>query len=372
MDIKVLPRSRCGHAFLLVLIDHATRFTFLEPLLSKHSHVVAQTLWRIMSRFGLPRVIRSDNAEEFKSSLMIDFYKLHGIDHRVASEYHPRAMGVVERANGTIAQILQKLLTGDETDWVAFIPFIEWAMNSRPHGDLPPAAVLMFGRPCNPFADYRHTGNLVVDYAAMQDRFAFMHRFVYPAVHAHRRKIDKKTAARFARQHKIVDPAATFPPGTIVMVLDENRTSKSQPKYEGPYQVVGLTPDKSFYLVTSDQTAFPRCVPINKLKKIRRDGQALLHDPDFYIVEKIIGHRPSANGYLYHIKWKDSSKTSWEPIDHLASCQHLVTKYHKRFPHLPDPAFASASSSSPSASDHPSSLASSQSEFSDRGGVSKQ
>ena len=51
-----------------------------------------------------------------------------------------------------------------------------------------------------------------------------------------------------------------------------------------------------------------------------------------YEVEKILDSRVTKNKKQYKVKWfgYPESEYTWEPIDHLKSCQKLVDKYEQR------------------------------------------
>merc|ERR1712129_658377 len=52
---------------------------------------------------------------------------------------------------------------------------------------------------------------------------------------------------------------------------------------------------------------------------------------DEYKVEEIRDHRDTDKGREYFIKWEGwaSDTNTWEPVEHLSHCKHLVTRYEK-------------------------------------------
>lgn len=72
-----------------------TKFAILMPLKSKEMEQVTRALSKILSIFGVPRVIRSDNGSEFVNDFISQLTTLTGIDHRTISQYSPRANGAV-------------------------------------------------------------------------------------------------------------------------------------------------------------------------------------------------------------------------------------------------------------------------------------
>lgn len=55
---------------------------------------------------------------------------------------------------------------------------------------------------------------------------------------------------------------------------------------------------------------------------------------DLYEVERIVGKKVSPEGItLYRVKWKgyDSSKNTWEPIEHFAQAKEILNEFEKTF-----------------------------------------
>ena len=57
-------------------------------------------VWRnIIYRYGIPRVLVSDNGKQFDNSAFRDFYSKLGIKNHYSSPAHPQANGQVEVTN---------------------------------------------------------------------------------------------------------------------------------------------------------------------------------------------------------------------------------------------------------------------------------
>ena len=67
IDLLQLPKSQYGSRYLLVCVDHFSRFVVLAPLTDKSAAGVAHALiTRLICPFTTPRVILSDNGAEFR------------------------------------------------------------------------------------------------------------------------------------------------------------------------------------------------------------------------------------------------------------------------------------------------------------------
>ncbi len=101
-----------------------------------------------------------------------------------------------------------------------------------------------------------------------------------------------------------------FIPGSLVMAKDETRSSKDQPRYLGPFEVVRRTRGGSYLLKGPGN--FPYKRPPNALKLVERVPESSLAE-GHYEVEAILDHRPkdqpfSANT-VYRIRWKGYSES---------------------------------------------------------------
>ncbi len=65
--IGPLERSACGHHFALVLVDYATRYPEALPLRTISAKSMADSLFRIISRVGIPKEILMDQGTVFMS-----------------------------------------------------------------------------------------------------------------------------------------------------------------------------------------------------------------------------------------------------------------------------------------------------------------
>ncbi len=83
--------------FALVLVDYATRYPEAVPLRSISAKSVAEALFRIISRVGIPKEILTDQGTAFMSRTLNELYELLGIKSICTSVYHPQTDGLVER-----------------------------------------------------------------------------------------------------------------------------------------------------------------------------------------------------------------------------------------------------------------------------------
>lgn len=91
----------------MVVSDDHSRYPVIEIISSTRHEVVIPILDKILSEFGTPRVIRSDNGAPFNSEAFSQYASYIGFTHRKITPYHPRANGEVERLMRTLNKIIR-------------------------------------------------------------------------------------------------------------------------------------------------------------------------------------------------------------------------------------------------------------------------
>ena len=76
----------------------------------------------IICRHGSPQVILSDNGTNFTSKVITNLVDLMGSHQDFSAPYNPSTNGAVERANGTLVNILRKISYRDSTHWDRYLP----------------------------------------------------------------------------------------------------------------------------------------------------------------------------------------------------------------------------------------------------------
>ena len=85
-------------------------------------------VWRnIICRFGIPRILVSDNGKKFDNSAFRGFCLELGIKNHYSSPAHPQANGQVELTNQSLLKIIKTQLEGIKGIWPDELPSILWA-----------------------------------------------------------------------------------------------------------------------------------------------------------------------------------------------------------------------------------------------------
>jgi hypothetical protein len=143
----IQPSSAQGNRYILTISDYFTKFVEAAALPSKHAVGVAQVLFKIFMRMGIPRVLTTDNGKEFKNTLDDEMAKLLGIKRIFTTPYHPQANGLDERFNGTLQGMLVKFIKDKRDQWDELLDTCVYAYNTSVHESTAFSPFeLMFGR----------------------------------------------------------------------------------------------------------------------------------------------------------------------------------------------------------------------------------
>jgi hypothetical protein len=133
MDLLALPTSDEGYEYVLVVVDHFTRFAWARPVKDKTMDTILKAYTDISMPFNKPKTLVSDNGPEFKNTRMEGYCLAFGIHQHFVIPYHPQSDGVVERFNRTLLSLLRAYVEDNTTDWAKHLQKLCAAYNSTPH-----------------------------------------------------------------------------------------------------------------------------------------------------------------------------------------------------------------------------------------------
>ena len=127
--------------FLVVGIDYFTKWMETEALATIMEKNIRSFVWRnIICRFGIPRVLVSDNGKQLDNSAFRSLCSELGIKNHYSSPAHLQANGQVEVMNQSLLKIIKTQLKEAKGIWPDELPSILWAYRTAsrtPIGETP-------------------------------------------------------------------------------------------------------------------------------------------------------------------------------------------------------------------------------------------
>nr|KAG5706298.1 hypothetical protein BaRGS_026080 [Batillaria attramentaria] len=136
----IIPASDRKNRYILVAVDYTTRYPEAVPLPSIEAERVAEALWEMWTRLGVPREVLTDNGASLPVNRLLcirgEVNRLLCIRGLTTTPYHAQCNGLVERFNGTLKAMLRKLCQDRPRDWDRFVPALLFAYREVPQESL--------------------------------------------------------------------------------------------------------------------------------------------------------------------------------------------------------------------------------------------
>ena len=259
MDIfGPLPMTARKFEYVLVLVDHHTRWCELVPLRQTTAEVIAvalHTYW--MSRYGVPRAILSDNGPPFTSTLLQRLAELYGVKLLHSTPYHPRGNSVVESYMRSLCTALNLVHVVGEQRWDELLPAAAMAYRATPHAStgLSPFFLVTGTEMVLPLTT---EWDLPTVTTMGSQWLTTLWKCRHQLMKEHR---EEATRLRDANKEQ------KFPVGSWVGVKVPNPSADQQAvstkfarKFTGPYRVVEVLPNGVSYLIEDAVTGVQRKV----------------------------------------------------------------------------------------------------------------
>ena len=119
------PKALRNKKYLLVGTDYFTKWVEAEPLANIRDVDVKRFIWKnIVTRFGVPHTLISDNGFQFDSKAFRKYCSDLGIKNRHSTSSYPQGNGQTETVNKVIVIGLKKRLDDVKGRWVEELPHV--------------------------------------------------------------------------------------------------------------------------------------------------------------------------------------------------------------------------------------------------------
>lgn len=133
MDIIIYDRYQLHHyKYIIVIIDVYSRYMLALPMTNRKNTTIMDNIKTMFEKMGLPEEIDCDN--EFNTKEFNQYCETNNIDVRYSDPNEINKNAIVERVNGTIASMLQKIrITTKRKDWYKYLEFVVQNYNDTSH-----------------------------------------------------------------------------------------------------------------------------------------------------------------------------------------------------------------------------------------------
>ncbi|XP_077250975.1 uncharacterized protein LOC143890252 [Tasmannia lanceolata] len=265
MDILgPFPPASGGREFVVVAIDYFTKWVEAEPLAKITEQNVQNFFWKsVVCRFGIPRVLITDNGKQFDSRNFRKFCSDLHIEQRFTSVAHPQTNGQTEVTNRTLLQGIKKRLDGKAGRWADELYHVLWAYRTTPRtatGESP--FNLSFGTEAVIPVDIGVPSPRIVHFSEQLNGDGL--RANLDLLEEVREESQIRSAAykqKVSRYHDVKIRPREFRAGHLVLrkasVSQPRSVGKLSPTWEGPYRIKEVIRPGSYRLESLDEQMLP-------------------------------------------------------------------------------------------------------------------
>ena len=263
------PRSTKGHVYLLVFVDYYSRWVELFALRQATAETVSKVLTEeILTRWGVPDYILSDQGSQFVSSVFEATCQQWNVAQKRTTAYHPQT-NMTERINRNLKAMIASYVGDHHKHWDQHLPEFRFALNSAVHestGVTPaevnlrrplrgPMEVLLQPRDCTPDSQaYRKAGQL-----------SNLRGYVTGKLE-HARGKQKRQYDKGRREVEYVAQDRVWMRTHPYSKANRSFSAKLAPRWKGPYRVLRRMGPLTYEIVLEETSRDVRVVNVTRLK----------------------------------------------------------------------------------------------------------
>jgi hypothetical protein len=306
---------------ILVIVDSFTKFVVLVPVSKKLKapELAEIFLNRVWKQYSLPEKTVSDQGTVFNNKFLQALYKQLGIDPHFSLAYHPQSNRQTEHVNPTIKHFLRAYTSVNQTDWVKWLPMMEFAYNNTMHSATGRSPFMaLYGwqpalTPSNVATNVPEANNLA---DAIQKQWEEVAAALHQSKGCLTKGKDTKVPLSFE-----VGEEAWLDTKNINLKTKSNKLTE---QHLGPFKVTEKISNRAYRLELPKTMRVHDIFYMGLLSKVKHNEfQAWENWPppitvdgeEEYEVEGIMDSRETKGKWEYLVKWKGYGleESTWEP-----------------------------------------------------------
>lgn len=128
-----LPSGNHNFKYVLVIIDHFTKWPEIFPTSDTSTATIVRHLYPLFLRFGCPHNLLTDNGTGFVSHTLTHLCQVMNINKLKITPYHPQGNGIAEAFMKVLSNQLAMLVNERHDNWPTFLPQLLFGYRSTPH-----------------------------------------------------------------------------------------------------------------------------------------------------------------------------------------------------------------------------------------------
>ncbi len=269
------PMSKSGNKYILVAVDHFTKWAEAWPIPDQEAKTVARVLVdQFISRHGTPHSIHTDQGRNFESKLFKELCKLLGVRKTRTCSFNPKANGTVEQLNHTVKSLITAYIGENQHTWDNDLYLLMMAYRSTPHASsgLSPNE-MVYGRQIHMPIDIMLGSPPDVDQEGDENDYVESLRIKMENAYDLAREHLGCSAQQQKRYYDLNAIDEPYEKGDLVWMVNNTRRVKQCPKLQkkwlGPYLITKKVNDVT-YRIQKTQTE-SKVVPFDQLKPYKGD-----------------------------------------------------------------------------------------------------
>ncbi|XP_058223096.1 uncharacterized protein LOC131332814 [Rhododendron vialii] len=248
-----LPTAPGGFKFLIITTDYFSKWVEAEPLITTTEADVRRFVWRnIVTRFGIPYDIVSDNGTQFVGKDLTNLCAEFGIRFFNSTPAYPQGNGQAEATNKTVCAGIKRRLNSKRGKWTEELPRVLWAYRSTPrHSTGQTPFSMAFGMEAvipleSKFPTLKtETFNPKTNDDAMAQELILAEEKCDDA-RLHLTEYQQQVAKGYNRSVRV----KKFKPDDLVWrkVVQASKKTKFKPNWEGPFRIVKIVGEGAYNL----------------------------------------------------------------------------------------------------------------------------